>query len=437
MAGEGEVRAMQETANSALKLLLEIMRMQRESRARQSNATNKEETLKPGGVNHNELKAAADKKGETVSYQEGISDKYLPKIFAKAEDYGTSVAVVPGNNADGNFTLAFRAKDKEAFQHIISEIVKEEMAVRPRDYSGIPLRDWEVPAMQAEINNGNVPAAIVQRNDGDYSYFCVYENSDKPKIDEINKNFTKAHTEITEKFNFKESNNSYVLQDKSTGRQINLNKSDVHSFNDIINRLTKDFGYNQTKATMAAWYFAGSLPAEKQQDFFEINAFTEVKLKNENAFAGDYSLYRLNEKSSETDKFITVNKEGQITVFESVEALLKKHTELKEIFSENEIEVSPEFEINREIGGTFTVKLGDVEKQYTLNDDSIAALQEDFGISEEKANTLYEKACEQNAVEEQVEQELVEEVTEEVEVVVDEKAPEIEIEELEIDFEEE
>jgi hypothetical protein len=375
MAGEGEVRAMQETANSALKLLLELMRMHRESKARQSRAADKDEYSQHGEVNYNELKTTADKKGETLSYQEGISEKYLPKILEKAEDYGISVAVVPGNNPDGHSTLAFRTKDKEAFNHIIGEVVKEEMTVRPEDFSAAPLKDWEVTAMQAEIDNGNVAAAIVKNKDGEY--LCVYENSEKPKMDIVNNNFIKTHTEITESFGVKNNADSYVLEDKRAGKQLTLDKSETHSASDIISRLTKDFGYNETKATMAAWNFAGSLPADKQQEFFEINALAEIKLEGE-------------------------------------------------------------FEINREIGGTYTVKLGEVENQYTLDDDSVAKLQEDFGIPEEKANAIYGKACEQNAVEEEVEQILAgEEITEEVEIEAPaaDDIPDIEVEELEFDME--
>lgn len=141
MAGESEVKAMTDASNNALKLLLELMRMSRENKARQNRTASKDENLYHGEVSYNELKATTAKKGETVSYQEGVSNKYKSKIFEKAEDYGISVAVVPGSNLDGNSTLAFRTKDKEAFNHIISEIVKEEMAVRPEDFSGIPLKD--------------------------------------------------------------------------------------------------------------------------------------------------------------------------------------------------------------------------------------------------------------------------------------------------------
>jgi hypothetical protein len=508
MAGEGEVRGLTETANSTLKLIIEILRMLRADKVRQPlNKSSKELDLKPGAVEYNKLKAATDKKGESLSAQDRIPEKYLQQIRDSAKKYGMPIAVVGGKDTNGNYTMAFRSKDRELFQHIMSDIVKKELAARPGEFTRIPLKEWEVIPMQTEIDMNGINASIVQDDNG--VYYCVFQEDDKAKFDVINKNFTKSHTEVVEKFGFKHTDDSFVLQDKSTGKQITLSKEGSYSANDISDKLMKEFGYERTKATIAAWSFANSLDTERQQDFFEVNALSEIHLENENLLVANYEFYRVNMKEDGIDQFMIMDSNGKIANLSAdnsmnieilnnmgitdkmtVDALLEKNTALHDIFNNrakelHEIELSnskleinridkdsfeirsvddvqsfsfsdkqksvdematfingttnagfiesrviakqafenaqqqsfhqsvaeveksslPQYEINREVGGTFIVKFGDIENQYKLDnkENAISGIKEDFGLTDEKAEIIFEKAQEQNAIEGEVE----------------------------------
>jgi hypothetical protein len=513
MAGEAEVRAMTEVANGSLKATIEILRLLSSLAVRAksfSNQSSKELNLPSGAVEYSKLKAAADKRGETLSTQDGISEKYLPQIRKSAKNYGMSVAAVGGKDVNGNYTMAFRGKDRELFQQIMNDVLKTEMAARPEKFTSVQLKDWEVIPMQSELERNGVNAVIVKSDKGDYH--CVFQNEDRAKIDLINRDFTKAHTEVVEKFGVKHTDEMFVLQDKSTGKQAVLPKDGAYSANDITDKLMKEFGYDKTKATIAAWSFADNLDAEKKQDFFEINALSEVHLDSESMLVQDYKFYRVNLKENGIDQFVVMDKNAQIAVLEAdnlknreilngmgvtdkstVDALLEKNAVLHDIFNNRanelceivgdnakleinrldknnfevrsgeevrgfsfsdrkatvdelamfingntnvcagyvearviaeqafknaqqqsfiqgvqEVEKSqlPEYEINREVGGTFSVKFGDMEERYSLDDKeiSLSNLKEDFGLTDEKAERIFDKALEQNAIEAEVAQ---------------------------------
>ena len=507
MAGEGEIRGITETANSSMKALMELLRLIRSERSRfSSRHSSRELDLKSGAVEYSKLKEAVDRKGESLGMQDGIPEKHLPQIRESAKKYGISVAAVGGKDDNNNYTIAFRGRDKALFQQIMSDVVKSEMAVHPDDYVRLPLKEWEVIPMQTELDTNNINAHIIRNDNGDY--FCVCQNSEKTQLTEINDRFTKAHGEVVEKFAVKQSDDSYILQDKSSGKQIILDKSGSYSADNITARLADDFGYDRTKSSIAAWSFASTLEGERLEDFFEVNALSEIHLDNDSPLIVDYSFYRVNIKDDGVDRFVVMDGDGKTTMLENsgnsdilknmgiddertINALIEKYNTLNVIYSERakelrEIEVDnstleinrldkdnfevkcgdetrsfsfsdknqsvdemstfvngatsagfvqsrvianqafenaqqqsfqrsvpeiekaplPEYEINREVGGTFTVRFGEIVNEYNLDDKKavVDSLKDDFGMSTEKAVNIFDKAQEQNAVELEAEQ---------------------------------
>jgi hypothetical protein len=75
------------------------------------------------------------------------------------------------------------------------------------------------------------------------------------------------------------------------------------------------------------------------------------------------------------------------------------------------------YDINRKIGGNFEISCGENKREYSFSnkDESIKAMQEDFGITAENAVIMFGKAEEQNVLEEQVALENVEVIGVEIE----------------------
>jgi|GEM_PF-5275356 len=525
MAGEGEIRAMTETANNALRLLLELMRRRNNppvwKRLLERVETPKE--LKPGEVKHDDLLAAAHKKGELPAMKE-VSREDLPTLLEKAKAYGISVSVVDESkpnvfgiieNSAPNFKVFYRASDSNIFEGIVHDIVKAKIDKRPGELKAVELNEWEVKAMQTELAENNVAVDIFKDKDG--KYYCVYEKAAEKLFDESKRSLQKAHGEVVREFGIKEDGDLIILQDKKLGRQISFDKNYAMSENELIDKLSSAFGYDITKATMAAGKYADVLSPEKQARFFdplnEVNAASELHLEGESALLSDFGFYHINLKEDAIDRFVIMTPDGQaaalgadnaqnkeilrelgVTDEKTVEAILEKHKDITafyagrekdlreiEITSDSKLEINrrgkddfevkigenkrgfsfsdkqtaveemsvwlrdetglgftasramanqafgnaqsqsvyetapgiqseitpPDFEINREVGGTFTVTFGEIVNRYNIGDKdgAISALREDFNISNEKANAIYDKALEQNAVEETVERE--------------------------------
>jgi len=518
MAGEGEIRAMTETTNNALRLLLELMR-RRNRNAPFLPRTEKPKELEPGEVKHSDLLAAARKRGEVPAMKE-ISRDDLPTLLEKAKSYGISISVVDESkpnvfgiveNAPPNVKVFYRASDSNIFEGIVHDIVKEKIDKHPDELKAAELNEWEVKAMQTELAENSVAVDIFRDKDG--KYYCVYEKSDEKLFETSKRNLQKAHGEVVRDLGIKEDGNLIILQDKKLGRQISFDKNYAMGENELIDKLASSFDYDITKATMAAGKYADTLSPDKQARFFdplnEINTASQLHLEGESALFSDFGFYHINLKEDAIDRFVIMTPDGQaaalgvdgainkeilreigVTDEKTVEAILDKHKEITEFYADRakglrEIEITsdsklaverrskdgfeinigenkrdfsfsdkqtaveemsvwlrdeaglgftasramanqafdraqsqsiyeaapsvqpeitpPDFEINREIGGTFTVTFGEIVNRYGMSDKdgAISALQEDFNISSEKANAIFEKAAEQNALEEE------------------------------------
>lgn len=385
-------------------------------------------------IKSGEAKLSDLKKSGNVSMQTNISARDMETITAKAKDFDIPVSFIgKGENAE-NVTLAFRTNDKAVIDQILQEVMKEKLAVKPNDYLTFKMENLgEAQTMAEMLKKSDIPADIVKNADG--KYMCVYEAKNTEAVNIIKNDFRKIHNEIVNNFSVEQKKSGFVFTDKELDKNITL--KDVPTKDQLIKILKdpKHFGYSEEKATEAAHKLESVLSGEKLQYFRTdtrqaalLNNFERnMQLKDDSILVKPYSFARANFSSDNENRYIVSNGEKAAAFIpdkmsrsemedavryklgisdpETVKAIVDK-TEKISVMHKIEA-IKKEAEINRRNGDIgierrsekfFEVSQGAVRKSYDFSDkkDAIKALQRDFGISEQKAETVYQKAKNQS-----------------------------------------
>jgi hypothetical protein len=363
MAGEAEARAVIEIEEKALKALLEMLKLSGKGLGHvfkmgekaidgvRDIANNK--TMSGGEVKYSKLQKDARANREGLSAQDAVPRSDVAAIMRKCKDYGIPASIIDTDKQSGNLTVAYRSTDSELIQRIMAEVAKEKIAKSPDGYSSFTINEWEVKPMQDEILKNDLSANIVKDTDG--KFHCVYANSDERVFETIHRNLNA---------------NSKTYQ------------------------------------------------AKEPSPVDDVKVAEEVKLPNESVLLADYAYYHMQMKTGD-DVYIVLDNKGNAAFLDkdnpdksreslsnlgmdskTIDAMMKKHDEVLKDLSDKETELK----VEREAGGKFTVSGGDKTEEYTFadKDNVITALQEDFGLSPEEAEQIYNQAEEQNVIEEEL-----------------------------------
>lgn len=394
-----------------------------------SNADIKEPEVKSG-----EIKLSDLKKSGGVSMQTNISALDMETITAKAKDFDIPVSFIgKGENAE-NVTLAFRTDDKAAIDQILQEVMTEKLAVKPDDYLTFKMDNLgEAQTMAAMLKKSDIPADIVKGADGKYQ--CIYEAKHAEGVKIVKNDFKEMHSEIANNFSIEPKGEGFVLTDKSSEKSITLTTMPTKEQLIRVLRSPKQFGYDEEKAMEAAHKLESTLSGDKlgyfrtdiRQAALLNNFERNIRLKDDSLFVKPYTFTRINFSSDNVNRYIVSNGEKAaalipdkmsraemqdtvryklgVTDPETVKAIVDK-AEKTEVA--NKIaEIKKEAEISRQNGDIgierrsekfFEASQGTVRRSYDLSDkkQAIKALQKDFGISEKKAEVIYQKAKNQS-----------------------------------------
>lgn len=366
--------------------------------------------------------------------QTNISSRDMENIAAKAKDFDIPVSFIgKGENAE-NVTLAFRTDDKAAVDQIMQEVLNEKLAVKPDDYLSFKLDNLgEAQTMSAMLKENNIPADIVKGADGEYR--CLYEAKNAETVKIIKNDFKEMHKKIANNLSIEQKGDGFVLTDKSSEKSLTLTSTPTKEQLIRVLRSPKQFGYSETEAMEAAHKLENTLSGDKlgyfrtniRQAALLNNFDRNIRLKDESLLVKPYSFTRANFSSDNVNRYLVSNGEKTVALIpdqmsraemqdtvryklgvtdpEAVKAIVEK-TEKIEVA--NKIaEIKRRLEINRQKGDIgierrsekfFEASQGTVRKSYDLTDKkrSIKALQNDFGISAEKAESIFQKAQKQS-----------------------------------------
>ena len=406
----------------------------RERTASQPSAADKELNIKSGDVKLSELKKAG-----SVSMQTNISAHDMEAITAKAKDYDIPVSFIgKGENAE-NVTLAFRTDDKAAVDKILNEVMTEKLAVKPNDYLMFEMNNLgEAQTMAAMLKENDIPADITQGANG--KYMCIYEAKNAEALKIIKADFAEAHKSISENLDVTQNYKydafykpHFTFTDKDINKSFTL--KNLPTKENLIKICREQFGYSEHKAIEAAHKFENTLSGEKLEYFRTdtrqaalLNNFERnIRLKDDSLLVKPYSFTRANFSSDSVNRYLVTSGEKAVALIpdkmsreemadtvryklgvtdpETVKAIVDKTEKIEvankvaEIKKEAEIaKQNGDIAIERRSEKFFEVSQGVVRKSYDLTDkkQSIKALQNDFGVSSEKAERIFQKAQNQS-----------------------------------------
>lgn len=399
----------------------------RERTAGQPSAADKEHNIKSGDVKLSELKKTGG-----VSMQTNISARDMEAITAKAKDYDIPVSFIgKGENAE-NVTLAFRTDDKAAVNQILNEVITEKLAVKPDDYLMFEMNNLgEAQTMERMLKENDIPADITKGADG--KYLCIYEAKNAEALKIIKADLKEAHESISKGFDIENNGKKYTLTDKNAEKTITL--SSLPTKEKLMRICREQFGFSEHKAAEAANKFESTLSGERLKYFRTdtrqaalLNNFERnIRLKDDSLLVKPYSFTRANFSSDSVNRYLVTNGEKAaalipdkmsreemadtvryklgVTDPEVVKAIVDKTEKIEvankvaEIKKEAEIaKQNGDIAIERRSEKFFEASQGTVRKSYDLTDkkQSIKALQNDFGISSEKAERIFQKAQKQS-----------------------------------------
>ncbi len=406
----------------------------REKSYGRSGEAEKEANIKSGEVKLSELKKVGG-----VSMQTNISARDMETIIAKAKDYDIPVSFIgKGENAE-NVTLAFKTDDKAAVDQILNEVMNEKLTVKPDDYLTFEMNNLgEAHTIAAMLKQNDIPADITKGADGKYQ--CVYEAKNAEALKIIKTDFAETHKSVSENLDIAENYKYdafykpyFTFADKSINKSFTL--KDLPTKEKLIKICREQFDYSEHKAIEAANKFESALSGGKLEYFRTdtrqaalLNNFERnIRLKDESLLVKPYSFTRANFSSDSINRYLVSNGEKAVALIpdkmsreemadtvryklgvtdpEAVKAIVDKAEKIEAV---NKIaEIKKEAEIARQKGDIaierrsekfFEVSQGTTKKIYDLTDkkQSIKALQNDFGISSEKAERIFQKAQNQS-----------------------------------------
>lgn len=391
--------------------------------------------IKSGEVKLSELKKA----GSPISMQSNISAQDMKKISEKAKEYDISVSFI-GKETE-NVKIAFRTDDKAAVNQILQDVLTEKLTVKPKDYLTFEIGNLgEAQTLSAMLKENNIPADIAKGADGKYQ--CVYEakNADDMKI--IKSDLKEAHESISNDFDIENNGKKYTLSDKAAGKRITL--SSLPTKEKLMRICREQFGFSDCKANEAANKFESTLSRERQKFFRTdtrqaelLNNFDRnIKLSDDSLLVKPFTFTRANFSSDNVNQYYisdgknavklipeqmsreemeNIIKEGMgISSDETVKAIVDKtekiqvvnkieeiKKEMENIKAENSIaKQKGDISIERKSDNFFEVGQGALRKSYDINDknQTVKDLQKDFGISKDKAETIFKKAQRQSTL---------------------------------------
>lgn len=430
LAGQSMTMA-QKSAEIAVEIarLLKSMHDSHKERKREQRLSN---ASQPVDIGSGEVKLWDLKEAGSISMQTNISAHDIEAITAKAKDYDIPVSFIDkGENAE-NVKLAFRTDDKEAVNQILQDLMAEKMAVKPNDYLTFDLDNLgEAQAMSEMLKENDIPADIIKGENGKFQ--CIYEAKNAAAMKIIKADLKEAHESISKGFDIESSGEKYTLTDKNAEKTITL--SSVPTKEKLMRICREQFSFSEHKAAEAANKFESTLSGERLKYFRTdtrqaalLNNFERnIRLKDDSLLVKPYSFTRANFISDNVNRYLVTNGERAVALIpdtmsreemtdtvryklgvtdpEAVKAIVEKTEKIEvankiaEIKKEAEIaKQNGDIAIERRSEKFVEVSQGAIRKSYDLTEkkQSIKAMQNDFGISSEKAERIFQKAQNQS-----------------------------------------
>lgn len=398
----------------------------------------KSQTTAVGNVSRGELFSEAAKANSAMLSNSNFLPRDAENIAAKAKQYGIPVNIV-GNGEKS--TVSYLERDKAVMNHILSEVMQERMKTAPQEVKHFTVDECNVSALKSEFEKNGVECCFVKGADG--KAYCQYPAKDAEKATIIKQDFKSACDRISYDFKAYPENGRLIIEDVKQQKKIEF--SDKLTQSNVQKFCAEQFGYSEAEANLAARklyddivpvqnkLMMEKLTAEKY--LADTNQLDSVKaLKTNIRYESDSILLRDVEFSAvhfadgehthinimNGDKAVALTPavmsredmkkicvvELEMTEEQANEAVNKAmkidaqiNSKLHETTIFRNDSVQQTVEIDRTSRNSFSVRLGTTTHDYNFNEEHLAAkIGKDFGITENKAQSIVSKAKRQSVI---------------------------------------
>lgn len=390
-----------------------------------------------GNVGLKNLIGIANESGSMIQSNGNILSEDANKFTEKAKKYGIPISVV----GDGEkVTVDYLERDTSIIKQIESEILAERMQERPQEFKQFKISEENISAMKSEFEKNGVECQFISGANG--KIYCTYPAKDTEKVDLIKQDFKSACDRISHDFKAYPENGKLIIEDAKHQEAIEfsdrLTQSNVQKF------CMEQFGYSETEANLAARklyddivpvqnkLMMEKLTAEKYlADTNQLDSVkalkTNIRYESDSILLRDVEFSAVNfngehthisimngdksigltpaEMTREEMKNICVTELGMGVeqANEAVEKAVKIDAQINSklhettIFRDNGVQQTAE--IDRMSRNSFSVRLGTTMRDYNFNEEHLAAkIGKDFGITENKAQSIISKAKHQSVI---------------------------------------
>lgn len=289
--------------------------------------------IRPGEVGMKELADNARALGDSLAVSEhGLTQEDKRAIARKAKQYGIPIAFTNAKSKN-NIYANVRSSDLPIFRQICTECIKAKIAENPEALGNFKCQKWEIPYLTAALKAHDLPVTFVETKNGEL--YCLHDVKQKDAVRIVREEFVQACKAVEKDFSFdRDEEGFYTLKDLRSGREISFDE--IPDKASLAEKLQTEFGYDETKANLAAAKFGEKmLNGKEKQDYFRRSAQNEfshidgnVTLKGEKLEAVPFGCWYLRPKKDEKPRIVFRGEDGKYAILEPLKMSQRKMREI-------------------------------------------------------------------------------------------------------------
>lgn len=386
---------------------------------------------KSGNVSRKDLLNEAAATGCAVLSSNNQFAEDIGKIAARAKQEGIPIHIIGGGREKQS--IEYLERDKTVMQNIMQETIANNIKSNPSEYAQFTIGENNIAPMKAMLEENSVQCCFFSANG---KIYCTYHAYETEKVDILKQDFKKMRNDLAADLKVEQSKDGLgTIADLKSGKSVDLSQFDgnVRQYQ-VVERLQRDLDYSKEKATLAANKVCDDLGLDPKEYFAHteqldaLKSFkTNIRFESDDRLLRDISFSEVYFQDGESphisiangDNFVTITPDKMSEtelkeVFTSqlamsvqqadkaVEKTMKINNQIKSQYKELTVDrttgISQTINIDRTSKSTFTLTVGQVKKQYDLNDERLAdKLRSDLGITSNKAERIIGKAKSQSA----------------------------------------
>ena len=322
--------------------------------------------------------------------------------------------------------MYFLRSDEQILKPAMDKILSDKLSAPEQQYKMTMIDADKAEAFQSYCTEKGITTNMLETSDSKFK--CVYRSDSEMKIQKALEAIEAKKNELANMsadIEMKGNKPQFVINDIDSGRKIRFNFGTKERFE---RALTEHLGYDPDKAKLASQVVFAKLTGDQKKAFLSGSKLLEridslqknIRFHDDSLLVGDFDFSTMKLSGNESHLVITDNDGNMAAIPESmkdraqVEEILRRELgltdkeQIKDMMKKVEktgytnktaVLKQGEYEIKRTSKDTAEVSLDDKIITIDLNDRKASrkTLENEFGMSDKKADKILDKASKQSA----------------------------------------